>query len=110
MKSVDWIWKLGTILKLISKDSQELMTCLNLFHEKLDYNTGVQSMNSDHLEELELVMNEFTKVRNIWFLSPLVLSNWEKLALLSLYTFWGKSVYFSIFEWHISQLCQTKHK
>ena len=48
-------------LKLTSKDSKELMTCLNLFHEKLDYNTGVQSMNSDHLEELELVMNEFTE-------------------------------------------------
>ena len=38
-------------------------------------------------------------VRNIWFLSPLVLSKWENLALLSLYTFWGKCVYFSIFEW-----------
>ena len=25
---------------LTSKDSKELMTCLNLFHEKLDYNTG----------------------------------------------------------------------
>ena len=35
-------------------------------------------------------------VRNIWFLSPLVLSKWENLAL---YTFWGKCVYFSILEW-----------
>ena len=32
--------------------------------------------------------------------SPLVPSNWEKnvLVLLSLYIFWGKCVYFSIFE------------
>ena len=30
------------------------------------------------------------------FVSSLVLSKWENLALLSLYTFWGKCVYFSI--------------
>ena len=36
------------------------------------------------------------KVRNMLFLSPLVLSKSENLALLSLYTFWGKCVYFSI--------------
>ena len=39
------------------------------------------------------------KVRNIWFLSPLVLSKWENLAFSVFYTFWGKCVYFSIFEW-----------
>ena len=50
-----------------------------------------------------------SRVRNIWFLSPLVLSKWENLSFLSLYTFWGKCVYFSIFEWYNSQLCQTKH-
>ena len=38
-------------------------------------------------------------VRNIWVFSPLVPSKRENLALLSLYTFWGKCVYFSIFEW-----------
>ena len=32
------------------------------------------------------------KVQNIWFLSPLVLSKRENLALLSLYTFWWKCV------------------
>ena len=37
-----------------------------------------------------------SNVRNIWFLSPHVLSNWENLALLSLFTFWGKCVYFII--------------
>ena len=30
-------------------------------------------------------------------LSPLIPSKWENLALLSLYTFWGKCVYFSIY-------------
>ena len=42
-----------------------------------------------------------TWVRNIWFFSPLVPSKREKniLVLLSLYIFWGKCVYFSIFEW-----------
>ena len=38
------------------------------------------------------------RVQNIWFLSLLVPSKWENLALLSLCTFWGKCVYFSIFE------------
>ena len=52
---------------------------------------------------------EISLVRNILFLSPLVLSNWENLALLSLYTFCGKCVYFSIFERWNSQLCQTEH-
>ena len=37
------------------------------------------------------------KVQNICFFSPLVPSN--ILVLLSLYIFWGKCVYFSIFEW-----------
>ena len=49
------------------------------------------------------------KVRNISFLSPLVLSKWENLALLSLYIFGWKCVYFSIFGWWNSLLCQTKH-
>ena len=44
-------------------------------------------------------LQQVSKVQNIWFLSPLVLSKRENLALLSLYTFWGKCVYFSIFEW-----------
>ena len=46
-------------------------------------------------------------VRNIWVFSPLVPSKREKyiLVLLSLYIFWGKCVYFSIFEWYNSQLC-----
>ena len=57
-------------------------------------------------KQLSLVVN---KVRNIWFLSPLVPSKQENLALLSLFTFWGKCVYFSIFEWQNPQLCQTKH-
>ena len=40
-------------------------------------------------------------VRNICFFSPLIPSKREKniLVLLSLYIFWGKCVYFSIFEW-----------
>ena len=33
-------------------------------------------------------------------------SNWDNLVCLSLYIFWGKCVYFSIFEWQNSQLCQ----
>ena len=39
-------------------------------------------------------------VQNIWFISPLVPSKREKniLVLLSLSIFWGKCVYFSIFE------------
>ena len=53
-----WIPKL---LKLISKDSEELMSCLNTFHEKLDYKSCTQEMTPDHLEELELVMNDFEK-------------------------------------------------
>ena len=41
------------------------------------------------------------KVRNIWIFSPHVHSKREKsiLVLLSLYIFWGKCVYLSIFEW-----------
>ena len=44
-----------------------------------------------------------TKVRNIWFFSPLVPSEWEKniLILLSLYIFWGKCVYLPIFDYHM---------
>ena len=37
-----------------------------------------------------------TEVGNFWFLPPLVLSNWEVPQLSH---FWGKCVYFSIFEW-----------
>ena len=37
------------------------MTCLNTFHEKLDYKSCTQEMTADHLEELELVMNDFEK-------------------------------------------------
>ena len=44
-----------------------------------------------------------SRVRNIWILSPLVLSKWEDLALLSFYTFWGKCL-FLIFEWQNLQL------
>ena len=33
----------------------------------------------------------------------------KEFSFLSLYTFWGKCVYFSIFEWYNGQLCQTKH-
>ena len=49
-----------------------------------------------------LFTSQPTEVRNIWvFFSPLVPSKREKniLVLLSLYIFWGKCVYFSIFEW-----------
>ena len=35
---------------LTSKDSKELMTCLNLFHEKLDYNTGSVMANCVFLD------------------------------------------------------------
>ena len=38
-------------------------------------------------------------VWNIWFSSPLIPWERENLVLLSLYIFWGKCVYFSIFEW-----------
>ena len=55
------------------------------------------------------------EVRNIlFFCSSHSLKTREKyisfaqLALLSLYIFWGKSVYFSIFEWKNSQLCPQK--
>ena len=41
-------------------------------------------------------------------MSPLFLSKWEDLVLLSLYTFWWKRAYFSIFESKNSKLCQTK--
>ena len=37
------------------------MSCLNTFHEKLDYKSCAQEMTPDHLEELELVMNDFEK-------------------------------------------------
>ena len=37
------------------------MSCLNTFHEKLDYKSCTQEMTPDHLEELELVMNDFEK-------------------------------------------------
>ena len=45
-----------------------------------------------------------SEVQNIWFLSHLVPSKREKniqteTVCLSLYIFWGKCVYFSIFEW-----------
>ena len=55
------------------------------------------------------IHSEMSWVGNIWFFSPLILSKWEILQLSQLYTFWGKSVYFSIFEWWNSQLCFVWH-
>ena len=60
----------------------------------------------------------FTRVQNIWGFSPLVLSKREKniLVLLSLYIFWEKCVYFSIFNakknsqlWLFWHNCESYH-
>ena len=50
-----------------------------------------------------------SRAQNMWKIFPLVPSkytNWDNLVCLRLYIFWGEGVYFSIFEWWNSQLCQ----
>ena len=56
-----------------------------------------------NIQKSKIKYQEKTKVGNICFFSPLVLSNERILSFLSLYIFWGKCVHVSIFE-----LCQTK--
>ena len=44
-----------------------------------------------------------------WFDTKILNSGSHDLGLLSLYIFWGKCVYFSIFEWENLQLCFVWH-
>ena len=85
-----------------------------------DFGQSTQKESIDHekassfcpmlsvFESFKKILGHFirvSKVGNICFLSPLVPSKQEDLALLSFYTFWGKCGCFSIFEWWNSQSC-----
>ena len=67
----------------VSNDKVHMGCSKTLSEDEVGCRSTVEPCNPVVL--LQLSTN--SKVRNIWFLSPLVMSKQENLALLSLYTF-----------------------
>ena len=87
--------KMASVQLHIGSDEEVLPIKSSCIKRTYDY---FRIIHEEHCENQWWLCTDISatisKVRNIWFLSPLVLSKRENLALLTLYTFWGKCVFF----------------
>jgi hypothetical protein len=100
----------NSILEILAMSSKNCLSNFSSSHEKIQtpwtirfYIVKTQvwkkKLWSKKHKFLDLAM-----VLIFWFHTKILNSGSHDLALLSLYIFWGKCVYFSIFEWWNSQL------